>query len=217
MNYFSTILKMPYRWLKAKLNKKVPGGKLPVEHVYTFETGEKLYTYRPEDYAKIQSRYYKNIQEAVNYIRTFVMTKQQWNESVEKAYELLEQAMVNPHQQKRNALITDVLLMFKEYKRLATGLKNADQTLLESLFCMFYLLDDEITSTYSEKHNARKLELLALDPIMADFFLTNLKENLKDFYPISEASTLIVLQELERQRLKMFSDTLSKLQNSMQQ
>jgi hypothetical protein len=41
---------------------------------------------------------------------------------------------------------------------------------------------------------------------MADFFLTNLKQNLKDFFPISDASIEAVLMDMMKARQKMYLD-----------
>ena len=61
-------------WNRIKPGKRIKR-ELPVVHVHTFKTGERLYTYRPEDYGKISSRYYRNIQEATNYLQTFSLAK----------------------------------------------------------------------------------------------------------------------------------------------
>lgn len=199
-------MKNPFKILKSKLFPKKPSGSLPVDHVYTFETGERLYTYKAEDYQKIHSRYYKGVQEATNYIKTFMMTKTDWIKSVDKCMEAVEYSLSASNQKTRNKYLTDVLLTLADYKKLAAGLKNADQALLEELFCMFYLIDDEKTTGYSDIHNQRKRELLQSDPIMADFFLTNLKQNLKDFFPISDASIEAVLMDMMKAREKMYLD-----------
>ncbi len=206
--------------IKSKIlgffNRKKPTGSLPVNHVFTFETGEKLYTYRPEDYQKIHSRYYKGVQEATNYIQTFVMTKSDWLTAVDKCIESLEYSLSAKQEKLRTKSITEVLIALSEFKKKASGLKNADQALLEELFCMFYLLDDETSTGYSDKHNKRKIELLEADPLMADFFLTNLKQNLKDYYPISEESIEAVLIAMHNSRSKMYSDFQKKSLQQMQ-
>lgn len=199
-------MRNPIKYIKSKLFPKKPTGSLPVDHVYTFETGERLYTYKPEDYQKIHSRYYKGVQEASNYIQTFLMTKESWRLSVKKAIENIEFALTAKVEKSRTKALTDVLMMLNDFERKASGLKNADQALAEELFCMFYLIDDERATGYSEKHNARKIDLLQSDPIMADFFLTNLKQNLKDYWPISVESSETVLMEMIRQKQKMYSD-----------
>lgn len=179
---------------------------LPLDHVYTFEDGTKLYTYKAEHYGKISSRHYRNIQEAVNYLMTFYMTKHEWLEAVSKIEDNLTFAIQEAKTAKRIEPMANSLNILKDFKARAAGLKNANQTLMEYLFCTFYLIDDETETGYSELHNSRKIELLNSDPLMADFFLTNLQENMKSYFPISEENTLIALGNLISERERIYSN-----------
>jgi hypothetical protein len=173
--------------------------------VYTFEDGTKLYTYKAEHYGKISSRHYRNIQEAVNYLMTFYMTKHEWLEAVAKIKDNLKFAIEEVKTAKRIDPLVNSLNILKDFEARAAGLKNANQTLMEYLFCTFYLIDDEKETGYSELHNARKIELLNSDPLMADFFLTNLQQNMKSYWPISEENILNVLGHLISERERIFS------------
>ena len=57
-------------WLINILRKK-DSRKIPLIHVHTFKTGEKLYTYSQENYGAIASRYYKAVNIALNYITMY--------------------------------------------------------------------------------------------------------------------------------------------------
>jgi hypothetical protein len=192
------------KWI-SKLFKRSPKRTLPLDHVYTFEDGTKLYTYKAEHYGKISSRHYRNIQEAVNYLMTFYMTKNEWLEAVSKIEDNLTFAIQEAKTAKRIEPMANSLNILKDFKARAAGLKNANQTLMEYLFCTFYLIDDETETGYSELHNSRKIDLLNSDPLMADFFLTNLQENMRSYFPISEENTLIVLGNLIAERERIYS------------
>lgn len=192
------------KWL-TNLFKRKPKRTLPLDHVYTFEDGTKLYTYKAEHYGKISSRHYRNIQEAVNYLMTFYMTKHEWLEAVAKIEDNLTFAIQEVKTAKRIEPMANSLNILKDFKARAAGLKNANQTLMEYLFCTFYLIDDETETGYSEIHNSRKVELLNSDPLMADFFLTNLQGNMRSYFPISEENTLLVLGNLIAERERIYS------------
>ena len=150
-------------WNKIKPGKRIKR-ELPVIHVHTFKTGERLYTYRPEDYGKISSRYYRNIQEATNYLQTFSLAKNEWEAAVTGCKNIIADALESTNMQDRTKALLDINSTFDWFLTKVTGLKNANETILELMFCMFFLLDDERETGYSEVHNKRKLELLNQDP-----------------------------------------------------
>ena len=55
---------------------------------------------------------------------------------------------------------------------------------------MFFLLEDERETGYSEVHNKRKLELLNQDTEKRDFFLSSLQQTTNNLLPISREDTL---------------------------
>jgi hypothetical protein len=185
--------------------RKQPTRTLPVDHVYTFSTGEKLYTYKPEHYGQASSRHYRNIQEAVNYLMTFQMARPEWIAAVQKMRENNQFAITETKQQLRTKALVDNDKILDDFTQRAAGLKNANQTLMQYLFCMFYLLEDEKEMGFSEIHNQRKIELLNEDPLMADFFLSNLTENMKSYFPISEENTLLALENLILEKERIYS------------
>lgn len=186
-------------WNRIKPGKRIKR-ELPVVHVHTFKTGERLYTYRPEDYGKISSRYYRNIQEATNYLQTFSLAKNEWEAAVFGCKELITNALESLKQQDRTQALLDINSTFDWFIDKVKGLKNANETILELLFCMFYLIDDEKETGYSEVHNQKKIALLNLDPEMRDFFLSSLQKNTQGLLPISHEDTLTLLLQMEQMK-----------------
>lgn len=186
-------------WNKIKPGKRVKR-ELPVIHVHTFKTGERLYTYRPEDYGKISSRYYRNIQEATNYLQTFSLAKNEWEAAVTGCKNLIADALESINMQDRTKALLDINSTFDWFLTKVTGLKNANETILEFMFCMFFLLDDERETGYSEVHNKRKLELLNQDTEKRDFFLSSLQQTTNNLLPISREDTLTLLLQMEQMK-----------------
>lgn len=186
-------------WNKIKPRKRIKR-ELPVIHVHTFKTGERLYTYRPEDYGKISSRYYRNIQEATNYLQTFSLAKNEWEAAVTGCKNIIADALESTNMQDRTKALLDINSTFDWFLTKVTGLKNANETILEFMFCMFFLLDDERETGYSEVHNKRKLELLNQDPEKRDFFLSSLQQTTNNLLPISREDTLTLLLQMEQMK-----------------
>lgn len=173
---------------------------LPVIHIHTFKTGERLYTYRPEDYGKISSRYYRNIQEATNYLQTFSLAKNEWEAAVTGCKNLIADALESINMQDRTKALLDINSTFDWFLTKVTGLKNANETILEFMFCMFFLLEDERETGYSDVHNKRKLELLNQDTEKRDFFLSSLQQTTNNLLPISREDTLTLLLQMEQMK-----------------
>lgn len=187
------------------LFKRKPQRQLPLDHVFTFNDGTRLFTYKAEHYGQISSRHYRNIQEAVNYLMTFQMARPEWIAAIGKMDEQLDYAINESKQSPRTKSLVECKMIIKDFRDRAAGLKNANQTLLEYLFCTFYLIDDECEMGFSEVHNKRKIELLNEDPLLADFFLTNLQQNMKSWFPISEENTLDALVQLATEKERIYS------------
>ena len=186
-------------WNKIKPGKRIKR-ELPVIHVHTFKTGERLYTDRTEDYGKISSRYYRNIQEATNYLQTFSLAKNEWEAAVTGCKNIIADALESTNMQDRTKALLDINSTFDWFLTKVTGLKNANETILEFMFCMFFLLDDERETGYSEVHNKRKLELLNQDPEKRDFFLSSLQQTTNNLLPISREDTLTLLLQMEQMK-----------------
>lgn len=183
---------------------------LPLMHVHTFSTGERLYTYRQEDYGKISSRYYRNIQEATNYLQTFSLAKNEWETAVKGCKDIITNALESSNVKDRTQALLDINSTFDWFIEKAGGLRNANETILEMMFCMFFILEDEKETGYSEINNKRKLDLLNENPDHRDFFLQNLKQNMKDFLPISRPDTLSLLLQMEQMKGVLTSLNLPK-------
>jgi hypothetical protein len=185
-------------FIKRLFAKKGIERKLPIIHVYTFSGGEKIYTYLPEDFGKISSRYYRAVQEANNYLLNFGMTKQDWEAAVTTIKNDIAKTLQRPTMDKAVKQLMDINSVLDVMDAKAKGMKGAEEIWLETMFCMFFLLEDEKETGYSESHNKRKLSLLNSEPEARDFFLPYLNKQLERSMPISQDDTLKFLLELQK-------------------
>lgn len=155
-------------------------------HVHTFSDGTKLFTYREEDLGKVSSRYYRNIMEANNYLHTFLLTKEQWTTAVNELKKRSTEALASNNKKELVQTILDINSTLDWFIEKTNTLKNANETILEMMFCMFFLLEDEVPTGYSEALNQKKIELLNENLEVRDFFLSNLKKNLPNLAPLSD-------------------------------
>ena len=155
-------------------------------HVHTFSDGTKLFTYREEDLGKVSSRYYRNIMEANNYLHTFLLTKEQWTTAVNELKKRSTEALASNNNKELVQTILDINSTLDWFIEKSSTLKNANETILEMMFCMFFLLEDEVPTGYSEALNQKKIELLNENLEVRDFFLSNLKRNIPNLAPLSD-------------------------------
>lgn len=167
---------------------------LSVIYAHTFPTGEKLYTYKYEDFGKISSRYWRGIQDQIKHLHTFNMLPLQWDKAIDECLDICASAVRKKNNTEEIMQIHNSLVWFKQKKK---GTKTSAESYLEFLFCMFYLLEDEVETGYSPIHNEKKIKLLNDNLEMRDFFLSNLKENCKDLLPQSREDILKYLIQTE--------------------
>lgn len=173
MNIFSKLF--------SKGNNPKIKRELPLEHVYTCNDGQRLYTYKGEYFKDISSRYYLAVQESYNYLLKYNESKQE----VIARFAAMEQSALQVISNSNKPAIvasagSDLLQMIKEMRALSDGSIKVNQTILQSMFCMFYLFEDEKECGYNEAFNAKKLALLeTMNPDDRDFFFTTLKKGLK--------------------------------------
>ena len=192
---------------KFKKKKKEIERKFSLIHVYTFPTGEKLYTYKAEDWGNISSRYYRNVQESIKYLQTFLLTKNEWESAVKKCKELCKEAV------KKRDNTEDVMQVYNSldwFERKMVEARTSNEIVLEMLFCMFYLLEDEQEFGYSPIHNEKKIELLNQNIEMKDFFLTNLKKVSNDLMPTSREDILQMIVTLQKTQREIFGNMQEK-------
>lgn len=196
-----------------KLFRKKPKRELPVILVHTFKTGEKLFTYRVQDYGRISSRYYRGLQETANYIQKFGMIENEWKGAIAKIKDNCLKALDNKFD-KTEALV-DVINSMQYFEDKIKGTRTADAVYYDNLFCMFYILEDEVETGYSAIHNDRKLKLLDLEPEMRDFFLTRLRQDMKSYMPTLVSDTAKVLARMEKE-LMQWTHTLTQGSSTFQ-
>lgn len=185
--------------LKRLFSKKQKR-ELPVLHVYTFKSGEQLFTYRQEDFGKVSSRYYRNIMEATNYLQTFLLTKNEWESAVNGCKNIITNSLDSTNMKDRTQALIDINSTFDWFISKAQGLKNTNEIILEIMFCMFYILEEEKETGYSEIYNKKKVDLLNSEPDTRDFFFQNLKKNITSFIPISSEDSIQLLLNLEQMK-----------------
>lgn len=174
---------------------------LPLEECFTFKNGEKLYTYREQDFGKISSRYYRNVNEAINYIHTFALTKTQWNEAMSILENKIKDAFDGGD---KTQVLMDVKSTIDYFKFKMTENKNATQSLLEAIFCMFYLLEGEVDGGYNEVFNDKKIKLLnSEEESVRDFFFQSLKEQMGHLGITYVDDTLMLLMRMQREAAEM--------------
>ena len=177
------------RNLFAKKDKR----RIPLTHVHTFKTGEKLYTYSKEYYGSIASRHYYALNEALNYITMYGADKK----TVEKFFDTIldkNKQVISGINILDNALSINTLIEFQ--KSYIFGKTSLQLKYQEMLFCMFYLLEDEIEGGYSDVFNEKKLSLINKDKEMRDVFFSSVQTIAKDLDIILEQNTEQMIKDI---------------------
>ena len=177
------------RNLFAKKDKR----RIPLTHVHTFKTGEKLYTYSKEYYGSIASRHYYALNEALNYITMYGAAKK----TVEKFFDTIlekNKQVISGLNILDNALSINTLIEFQ--KSYIFGKTSLQLKYQEMLFCMFYLLEDEIEGGYSDVFNEKKLSLINKDQEMRDVFFSSVQTIAKDLDIILEQNTEQMIKDI---------------------
>ncbi len=175
--------------LFAKKDKRL----IPLTHVHTFKTGEKLYTYSKEYYGSIASRHYYALNEALNYITMYGADKK----TVEKFFDTIlekNKQVISGLNILDNALSINTLIEFQ--KSYIFGKTSLQLKYQEMLFCMFYLLEDEIEGGYSDVFNEKKLSLINKDQDMRDVFFSSVQTIAKDLDIILEQNTEQMIKDI---------------------
>lgn len=169
--------------------------KLPLTHIHTFKTGERLFTYKPEHYTEIAYRHYEQITELQRYIQTFGMVKSEWEVATKEAQELIKNSL-EPKGDRTSALM-ELSKIFDHFKAKMENVKGTLEALNEATFCMFFLLEDEPPCTWSPSFNEKKLQLLKEEPEVRAFFFYQLQSFSANFTSTSAEDTALLLMELE--------------------
>jgi len=169
---------------------------IPLIHVHTFKTGEKLYTYSKEHYGTIASRYWYALNRALNYITMYGQDEHSVRMALDKIQKNIQDMTVGLNIQQNGFDANTSIEFLKSYVMNKTALQLKYQ---EILFTMFYLLEDEIEGGYSDSFNAKKLELINKDAKMRDVFFSSVQTIAKDLDIILETST----EEMIKQTVKL--------------
>jgi hypothetical protein len=93
-----------------------------------------------------------------------------------------------------NALSINTLIEFQ--KSYIFGKTSLQLKYQEMLFCMFYLLEDEIEGGYSDVFNEKKLSLINKDQEMRDVFFSSVQTIAKDLDIILEQNTEQMIKDI---------------------
>lgn len=183
-------------WIKSYFKNRKR--ELPLIHFHTFETGEKIYTYRQSDWGRLSSRYYRAINEASNNLKNFAAKPEEWKAFISGGKALALAGMNCESVKDMREKHAEMYNAFSWWES-RSAVKNPMETFLEMQYCLFFCLEDEKETGYSEIYNAKKIELLNnAPPETRDFFLQTVKEILKDFLPTLEEDTLSLILRMER-------------------
>lgn len=175
---------------------KVTGKKLPLIHVHTFKNGTNLYTYNTHHYGYIASRYFKAINELFNNLLLFNTDKSTFDKSLDSIKDKLKLIASG------SCDITDEAMQaysVVEYlKSLPNNRTAINLSIQETLFCMFYLIDEEIEGGYNQVLNKRKLELISEDEYYRDFFFQNVEDIMKNLQISYESGTVETMKVLAK-------------------
>lgn len=184
--------------------------RLTVKHVYTFKTGEKLYTYDTEDFGNISYRYHRNIQETLKYLELFAVTKEQWESAIKLNKENILAAVDNPSISAKNEALLDINSSLDWFKAHLHGVKTKSESLQELFFCTFYLLENETKYGYDEEMNKKKIQLLNDDLEARDFFFRNLPETINSYQRTLTEDIYKTLNHLQNHLISMQRITTKK-------
>ena len=166
---------------------------IPLIHVHTFKSGEKLYTYSKEHYGTIASRYWYALNQALNYITMYGQDERSVKSALANIQDLVQKMTLGQDIQKNGFDANTNIEFLKSYVGNKTSLQLKYQ---EMLFCMFYLLEDEIEGGYSDVFNEKKLSLINKDQEMRDVFFSSVQTIAKDLDIILEQNTEQMIKDI---------------------
>lgn len=159
-------LKSIYRILFPKKVQR----KSKLELAFTFPNGRTLWTYGENDFLNISSRYYSAIQTEIKHLEILHQTKAQWQKAIEFANKTCVDILENDNRRDTIEKVTQIKELFSSFDQAIKGINSSTQTIVEMMFCMFYLLDDEHEYGYNEAKNAEKLALINSEPAAKELF-----------------------------------------------
>lgn len=148
---------LPFRIVPNRRLPKIER-KLPLEYVYTFKTGESIYTFSDDDLASMSSRHYEKLKQDIKFLKEYGMTKERKDMYISKLVEIASKGVNN--EIKQGEALSQILNLVQEFERqYNTEIDIHDQMWLD-MYCMFFILDSENELEFSESQNKKKKELL---------------------------------------------------------
>lgn len=168
---------------KKKKEVKPYERKLPLIHVDTFPSGEKIYTYRTEDLHHISFRHYQAISEINAYLSAFGQLPYEWKIALKESKDEVFRGLSNP--KKAHEALHEIGKRIDHFETLTQGLRDTNTELEDEMLCMFYVLENENELGHDRIMNEKKKELFRQNPSMRAFFLSNLPKTSEFFKIIS--------------------------------
>jgi len=170
--------------------------------VHTFQNGRTLWTYEDNDFLNISSRYYSAIMTEMVHLEILHQTKHQWKTAVkygnETCLDIIEQS------DDRRTVIdkaTQLKQLFNNFDLSIQGIQSSSQTLIEMMFCMFFLLDDESEFGYNEAKNKEKLDLINSEPYAKELFFCQVEKILSGYFPISDTTLAEYIVQIQQTKI----------------
>lgn len=175
MSIFNLFNRKPKRLSEGKEYQR----KLPLIHIDTFPSGEKLFTYRVEDLHHINYRHYQTISEINAYLEAFGQLPYEWKIAMKEMKESNMNAIDNPKE--RSKTLVDNVKFIDHFMNSVNGIRDQNTTLEDEMLCMFYVLENEDELKFDLVANEKKKKLFAENPDMRAFFLSRLPKT-SDFF-----------------------------------
>lgn len=171
--------------------------------VHTFANGRTLWSYGENDFLNIASRYYSAIQTEMVHLEILQQTKKQWEQA--KMYG--EKTCIDIIENSKDSRLvidyaTQLRSLFVNFELAVKALKSSQQEIIEMMFCMFFLLDDEHEFGYNEAKNKEKLDLINTDPVAKELFFSQVQKILQGYIPLSDSITnqfIVTMEMFKRQ------------------
>ena len=155
--------------------------KLPLIKVYTFKSGEKLFTYRTEDLQHVSYRHYASLTDTQAYLEAFGQLPYEFEIAMKAMRENNMSGISDP--KKVSNILVENIKYIDHFMQTVKGIRDTNKILEDEMLCMFYVLDDEKECGYSSTINEKKKALFDANPELRAFFLSKLPKS-SDFFKI---------------------------------
>lgn len=132
--------------------------KIDLELFYTFKDGSKIYTYKVQDLAKISGRYLDQVKNTLNFMLQYAAGPEQVRAFSRNIQAEAKEAL-DGKKDKTEALIR-IHEVGGQMPKLQDYVSDLEAKKWYDLYTMFFVLEGEPECMFSDKWNAKKIELL---------------------------------------------------------